>query len=348
MASIKQTIQRVDSGSGTLSASADSVVGREIELKFLIKADSAKDAEKAGKDLVPLYYNRHQRTRLEYRAAGGGWYELSGTYANPATSDNYEDMAYKDDRGNPMMPSTVEFDTTGGTEHVTQAWTDSDSPTAYVGSYAKPEDGFAPDSYGAVNVSGDQVQGVDITVPSFQFTETWTISSESLITEGNPPLIEKLYELTGKVNSTRFRIFDPGEVLFLGCRTSAGRNQSMTSVTLCFSARPNRKNFFVGKVPVGQKNGWDYMWVQYETQSESNQLVRKPKYVYVDRVYEYLSFDALPMADQRVVAAHEQTSGWRNFYMRASQNGFPVDLVDVDGKTRLEPSLSGADTENRF
>lgn len=339
MASIKTQIERVDSGSGTLSASTDGMVGREVELRFLLRAATATEAERVGKGLAPLYYDRHQRSRLEYRAVGSGWYELSATYANPATSSNYEDMAYSDEVGNPLMPASVEFDTTGGTEHITQAWTDSDSPTSFVGSYSRPGEGYAPDSYGAINISGDQVQGVDITVPSFQFTETWAVASESLITEGNPPLIELLYELTGKVNDTRFRIFEPGEVLFLGCRTSANRNQSMTSLTLSFSARPNRKNFFVGSVPVTQKGGWDYMWIQYETSEESAQLVRKPKYVYVDRVYERTSFDVLPMADRFVRGPHEGTSGWRNFYMRSNRAGFTH---------KLDPLLSGADIEQRY
>ena len=342
MASIKTPIERVDSGSGSLTASADGMIAREIEVKFLVRADTATAAETAAKDLVPLYYDKHQRTKLEYRAAGAGWYELSAIYANPATSANYEGMAYQDANGNPFVPASVEFDTTGGTEHVTQAWTDSDSPTAYVGSYAKPADGLAPDSYGAVNISGDQVQGVDITVPSFQFTETWTVASASLVNEpgfpGAKTLIEQLYSLTGKVNSTRFRIFDPGEVLFLGCRTSCNRNQSMTSVTLCFSARPNRSNFFVGKVPVGQKAGWDFMWVQYETAEESGSLIRKPKYVYVDRVYERASFDDLEIADKYVKSAHDQRNGWRNFYMRSSDAGF---------HHQLDPQWAGDNPDNR-
>jgi hypothetical protein len=60
--------------------------------------------------------------------------------------------------------SSFSFDTGGGTQHVTQSM-------ATVNSYAPPGK-TAPDFKGAVGVTHDNVEGVDITVPVYNFSET--------------------------------------------------------------------------------------------------------------------------------------------------------------------------------
>ena len=57
--------------------------------------------------------------------------------------------------------SSYTFDTGGGTAHITQA-------RQTIARYP----GTAPNCEGAIGVSGDSVEGVDITVPVFNFTET--------------------------------------------------------------------------------------------------------------------------------------------------------------------------------
>lgn len=287
---IPNKIERFDSGTGSVTTGSDGLIAREVEIKWLFQAQLGYDqAEDTARAEAPLYYSGHKRTRLDVANLGSGWYEATAGYGN-AGINLYEGTGITHGTGaNAVVfaPGVLSFDTTGGTEHITQAWTDSANPSAYVDGYAT--EGTAPDMKGAINANADSVQGVDITVPSFQFTETWLCPAAYLLS-GTNPAIKTIYSMTGKVNSTKFRIFDIGEVLFLGCRMDTSRSQTMVAVTFSFAARLNRLDFEVGGIPHIYKYGWDYMWVEYETVSSSDVAVRKPRYVYVARVYEHADF----------------------------------------------------------
>jgi hypothetical protein len=71
------------------------------------------------------------------------------------------------------------------------------------------------------------------------------------------------------------------------------RGQTMIPITLAFSARKNRGQFMVGDIAVNSKNGWDHMWISYETIAQAGLMVKKAKYVYVDQVYEYADWDPM-------------------------------------------------------
>lgn len=306
-----EQIETLGSGSGSLTTNQDGLVGREVELRFALRVPPEStgefdggynSAESKARAKAPMYYAGHRRTRLDVRSLGNRWYEVTAGYANAAvdyTDDTLQDNAHAvESDAFSALPGAMSFDTTGGTEKVTQAWTDSADPDAYVGGYADNigNEDSAPKTHGAINVSGDTVQGVDITVPAFQFTETWGIPSRVLLTKsdaGEAEYIRTLYDMTGKVNSKKWRVFEPGEVLFLGARGELSRSQSMVQITYSFSARVNREDFFVGDIKVSTKAGWDYMWIEYETAADTERLFKRPKYVYVDRVYERRDFAVL-------------------------------------------------------
>jgi hypothetical protein len=46
----------------------------------------------------------------------------------------------------------------------------------------------------------------------------------------------------------------------------------------------------IGEIPDIVKDGWDYLWVEYEEAVESEKLLKKPKYDYVARVIERKPF----------------------------------------------------------
>ena len=283
-------IERFDSGSGSLTSSPDGAVAREVEVKWVFGGEKGYDAAEAkAVELAPLYYGGHVRSRLEVRGLGNGWYEATANYGN-ANLNALENIEVQLPGDVKFAPGTLSFDTTGATEHITQAWSDSNDPSAYVQKNAAS--GFAPDPYGAINANGDQVSGVDITVPSFQFTESWHVPTSYLL-YGQSPYIKTIYQLTGTVNSAPFRIFQAGEVLFLGARLDAARTQSMSTVTYSFSARLNRDNFAIGDVSGIYKAGWDYLWVEYKNDTDSDYGIKKPNFVYVARVYERKNFAAL-------------------------------------------------------
>jgi len=177
--------------------------------------------------------------------------------------------------------SSFAFDTGGGTQHITQS-------LATVGSYAAS--GSPPNFGGAIGVTHDNVEGVDITVPVYNFSETHYLaaSAVTLAYRGT------LFNLTGKVNNSSFKGMAAGECLFLGA-SGAKRGSDDWEITYRFAASPNRSGISVGSIGGISKKGWEYLWVRYadEEDSGSNTLVKKPTAAYVERVYEEGNFAAL-------------------------------------------------------
>jgi hypothetical protein len=177
--------------------------------------------------------------------------------------------------------SSFAFDTGGGTQHITQS-------LGTVGSYAAS--GTAPNFGGAVGVTHDNVEGVDITVPVYNFSETHYLADATVTLSYRGTL----FNLTGKVNNGSFKGLAAGECLFLGASGSK-RGEDDWEITYRFAASPNRSGISVGPITVASKKGWEYLWVRYadEEDAGSNTLVKKPIAAYVERVYEEGNFAAL-------------------------------------------------------
>ncbi len=178
--------------------------------------------------------------------------------------------------------STYSFDTGGGTQHLTQS-------IETVGKY--PSD--APDYGGAINYDGEKVAGVDIVQPVSNFAETHYLSDSKITTSYK----KGVSKITGTMNKSSFRGYDPGEVLFMGASGTKKGDDSDTpwEVTYKFAVSTNRTSFKVGDITVSQKYGWDYMWVRYadEVDDSKKTLVKKPTAVYIERVYKISNFGAL-------------------------------------------------------
>ena len=70
----------------------------------------------------------------------------------------------------------------------------------------------APDFKGAIGVTHDNVEGVDIIVPVFKFTATKVFAPSGL------PNLGTVYSLTGKVNAGTFSVTDTITGLTIGTR----------------------------------------------------------------------------------------------------------------------------------
>jgi len=172
------------------------------------------------------------------------------------------------------------FDTTGGTQHITQS-------LATRGRYPAAS---APDLGGAIGYDGEQVAGVDIVMPALSFTLARIVAAGEITT----PFRLALSNLTGKVNDSAWKGYNAGELLFMGAAGS-GRVDQPIEITYRFAYSPTRTAFMVGDIPVAEKRGWDYMWVRYEDAVDTAQKarVRKPAFVYIEQVYEAANFAAL-------------------------------------------------------
>lgn len=174
--------------------------------------------------------------------------------------------------------SSFSFDTGGGTQHITQS-------LATVGAYSAS--GPPPNFRGAIGVTSDSVEGVDVTVPVYNFSETHYIDA-ALVTGAYKAT---LFYLTGTVNNAPFRGFAAGEVLFLGASGSK-RGQEDWEISYRFAASPNVTGLVVGTMTGIAKKGWEYLWVRYQDAEDTaaKALVKRPVSVYVEQVYPYGNF----------------------------------------------------------
>lgn len=165
------------------------------------------------------------------------------------------------------------FDTTGGTAKITQS-------LATINSYA-PAGMTAPDFQGAIGVSDDRVEGADIPVPQFSFTETHRFADGAV----DGTYKRNLFLLTGRFNDDDFKGFSAGECLFLGA-TGTKRGDEQWSITFRFAGSPNVSGLTIGDITGIDKLGWDYLWVRYADYVDSfaYTLVKRPVAVYVERV----------------------------------------------------------------
>ena len=148
------------------------------------------------------------------------------------------------------------FDTSGGTQHLTQS-------LSTIGSYAAS--GFtAPDFQGAIGVSEDRVEGVDITAPKFDFSETH-IFENSFVDLGYKQL---LFRMTGTVNDASFKGLAAGECLFIGAAGTI-KGDTRWSITFRFSGSANATGFDIGDITGIDKDGWDYLWLRYSDFEDS-------------------------------------------------------------------------------
>ena len=182
----------------------------------------------------------------------------------------------------PTGESVYQFDTGGGSQHVTQSRTT-------VARYARPG-AVAGNFMGAIGVSADGVDGADITVPVYNFSEVH-YKSRSFVDDSYKAT---LFELTGSVNSRKFRMFAAGEVLFLGA-SGTKRGSDDWELTYRFAASPNRSGIAIGDIAGIVKGGWEYLWVQYADEEDANAqtLIKRPLSVHVEQVYAYKDFDRL-------------------------------------------------------
>ena len=171
--------------------------------------------------------------------------------------------------------SSFSFDTGGGSQHITQS-------RQTISRYGLPGK-KAPDFKGAIGVTHDSVEGVDITVPVYSFSETHYLA-DTFVT---PAYRGTLFALTGKVNGSTFKGLAAGECLFLGAAGSK-RGAEAWEITFRFATSPNRTGISVGEITAITKKGWEYLWVRYGDAEDTaaKAIVKKPMAAYVEKVYE--------------------------------------------------------------
>lgn len=178
--------------------------------------------------------------------------------------------------------STYNFEIGGGSQRLQQS-------LETVNSYAPPGK-TPPDFFGSINVTRGGVEGVDISFRTFDFSETHYFE----IADVDAAFKLNVFEHCYTVNNATFKGFDPGQVLFKGAQGSQ-RGEQPWEITYRFSASKNVTGMTIGNITGIDKNGWDYLWVKYDddVDATAKQLRKKPRAVYVERVFEYTDLNDL-------------------------------------------------------
>lgn len=178
--------------------------------------------------------------------------------------------------------SSYNFEIGGGSQKIQQS-------IQTVDSYAPPGE-TPPNHFGAINVTRQGIEGVDITLGTYQFSETHYFDIDDV----DAAFKLKIFAHAYTVNDSTFQGFAAGEVLFLGASGSQ-RGEQPWEITFKFAAIPNATGLSYGSITGIDKKGWDYLWVRYEDDVDDTafQLVKKPLAVYVEQVYPYTDLNDL-------------------------------------------------------
>lgn len=213
---------------------------------------------------------------------------ISGTppmIRQAATTEPITDEVYKVSIPYESIPNetnqwTFSGTTSGATQKVTQSFASTRYPSTGVSA--------ATDYKGAINVTDNGVEGVDIVVPKLEFQISKTLASGVLTLS----YVATLVSMTGTTNNATWNGFNQGELLFLGAEFSQ-KSEGEVTVTYKFVASPNQTGLTFGTITGVAKKGHEYLWIEFAAKEDSGRLIRTPKGVYVERVYKESDFTSL-------------------------------------------------------
>lgn len=268
----------VDSMSGSVTLEQGESAVTEVRRRFVVgQFNNFNECYNFVRPYLPLYTNESPfsywiRQSLNIQGIGNRYYDVTATYRTlgPLQDQGNEEQ---DQQPPEYTPGSVAWDTSGHTEHITQAIVYEAFPNT------------AADFEGAINVSGDSVQGLDVVRPAMRYSETWIMPVQTAMACG---YISGIYKLTGTVNASKFRCFDPGECLFVGARGQWSDNSPYVAVTFEFEARPNDTDWTPWDTYSGAattKKGWEHVWIRYEDDKDADTLIKKPIAAYKSQVY---------------------------------------------------------------
>ena len=277
-----------DSMSGSIANDLESGETRTVKRRFLIgQCDGFNVATEEVTKYAPRYVDGDGfgfywvRRQLDVTGIGNQYFDCVATYETLVSTEKSQDST-----SSPPSAGSIAWDTTGNTEHITQGLTAETSI---------PEG--APYFHGALNVSGDSVNGLDVVRPALKYSETWILPATIAV---SVDFVAEVYGCTGTVNQETFRAFKPGEALFIGARAQWSGDSPSVAVTFDFQCRPNKDSVYVEGLTGIKKKGWQHLWIRYEADSDSGAIVRKPIAAYVNDVYETKTWAGLKIGSQLI------------------------------------------------
>lgn len=279
--------------------------GRNPTAEFehlIVGATSIAEAHAAYYSLVvgmsPYYTGTHLLPLQEYELSPFiiGAEDYSGDVWSASASFGLADQSSGGgEPQEPGDPAVIAWDTTGGEVNVKQAISQVDYPAhPRIKNFYK----------NAIGVTKDGVDGVDIVVPNYSWTEQYTFAASFADFAYARDVV---MPLTGRTNDDWFRGFAAGEVLFHGASASR-RGYEKVEVTYKFSGSPNAVDILVSpgipgdpntRLIVDVKAGHEYLWCSYVEKEVPAQdgfparVVLEPRSAHVATVYEEGDFSTL-------------------------------------------------------
>lgn len=252
-----------------LVSSRDTSLGQrsKVLLRYVITGSNGDDvaAHAFLRANTPLYYGglgRQDTTLVDFN--GRDW-EATAEYSGATAFAGGE--------------SQFSFDTTGGSWKITQSLATKES--------APPG---APDFGGAIGVSDDGVEGVDLPLPALaSFEERHTIPNAAV----TPAYKNLLLDMSRTVNAAAYKSRAAGEVFFKGARGTQ-RNAEDWSITYFFDVALNREQINVAPgITLQHADGFDHIWLAYRKIDFGGALATQAFAAYVEQVFRRTNFAAL-------------------------------------------------------
>lgn len=246
------------------------------EIEFVFKGTEDISAiVRYALTVIPTYVFGLPREEIDFEPDGWQRWRMQGKYGTNSGQQTEQQQSDPID-----SPST--FDTSGGTQHIKHS-------LETVGAWRSSSNiGSTPSFHNAINCDNQNVNGTDIVVPVYAFTETRTFPYAAV----NQAYKANLYNATGKTNNAPFFGFERGEVLTMGF-SGATRGNDEYEITGRFAASPNLSALSVGDITGINKGGWEFLWLYFEDDVEADTLIKKPLYAYAERVYEETPLSSL-------------------------------------------------------
>ncbi len=179
----------------------------------------------------------------------------------------------------PVGSRRIDIDTTGGTRHITQGVGPSNGVV-----WRFPAE--IDDLDGAIGDDGNgKVAGVDIAAPACHLTVTDVRSSVTTT------YLRTCFNRQDCVNDATLILSDDkrsfsfaaGEALYLGY-TMRDRDDGVELVHQ-FDCMPNQVSDTIGGIVVPEKKAFDYLWFQYQLQTDGSRYFTAPVAAFINQVY---------------------------------------------------------------
>lgn len=176
------------------------------------------------------------------------------------------------------------YSTAGGSVRVYQA-------LEHVASYGVDSADYpTPDHGGAINVTPEKVEGVEIEVPGWTMVITKIFAADVV----NTDFLRAIYRATKKTNASAWRGFEAGELWLKGVELEERDSESYRAVYE-FVASENLEDQTVGTITGVDKAGHDYAWSEHGIRPDPTAVVNERELiaVHIERVYDSAEFSTL-------------------------------------------------------